>query len=96
MMEFTGVLVVVSAVDWGWQHMMEVMIPRKHNCLYQLCTNSEHIFVLCFVLLLLFEICTTLERKYYLGDQIKRNEMGGACGMDMGEERCIQGCSGET
>jgi hypothetical protein len=29
--------------------------------------------------------------KYYLGDQIKKNKMGGACGMHGEEERCIQG-----
>jgi hypothetical protein len=31
--------------------------------------------------------------KYYSGDQIK-NEMGRACGMYGGEERCIQGIGG--
>jgi len=33
--------------------------------------------------------------KYYSGDQIEKNEMGGACGMYGGEERCIQGFGGE-
>ena len=37
-------------------------------------------------------ICTPHD----LGDKIKKNEMGGACGMYGGEERCIQGFSGET
>jgi hypothetical protein len=27
---------------------------------------------------------------------MKKNEMGGACGMYGGEERCIQGFDGET
>ena len=27
--------------------------------------------------------------QYFLGNQIKKNEMGGACGMAVGEERCI-------
>ena len=30
------------------------------------------------------------------GDQIEKNEMGGACSMYGGEERCIQVFSGET
>jgi len=34
--------------------------------------------------------------KYYLGDKIKKNEMGRAFGMYAGEERCIQGFGGET
>jgi hypothetical protein len=33
---------------------------------------------------------------YYSGDQIEKNEMGGACGMYGGEERCIQCFGGET
>ena len=28
--------------------------------------------------------------KYYLGDQIKEDEMGGACGMYGEEEKCVQ------
>ena len=31
-----------------------------------------------------------------LSDQIEKNEKGGACGMYGGQERCIQGFSGET
>jgi hypothetical protein len=31
-----------------------------------------------------------------LGDQIKKNEMGGMCGTYRREKRCIQGCTGET
>jgi hypothetical protein len=34
--------------------------------------------------------------KYFLGDQIKKNEMGGACGKYERQERCIQGFGGET
>ena len=33
--------------------------------------------------------------KYYSGDQIEMNEMGGACGVCGGEERCIQCFGGE-
>ena len=29
--------------------------------------------------------------KYYMGDQIKNNEMGGACSTYGKQERCIQG-----
>ena len=32
----------------------------------------------------------------YLGDQIEKNELGGACGRYGGDERCIQGFGGET
>ena len=35
--------------------------------------------------------------KYYLGDQIEKNEMGKACTSTCGgHERCIQGFCGET
>jgi len=37
-------------------------------------------------------VCLT---KYYSGDQIKKNEMGGAGDMYGEEERCIQGFGGE-
>jgi hypothetical protein len=33
---------------------------------------------------------------YCSGDKIKKNDMGGACSMYEGEERCIQGLGGET
>jgi hypothetical protein len=33
--------------------------------------------------------------KYYVGDQIKKNEVDGAC-MYGGKERCIQNFGGET
>jgi hypothetical protein len=32
----------------------------------------------------------------YLDDQVKKTEMGRTCGAYGGEERCIQGFSGET
>jgi hypothetical protein len=34
--------------------------------------------------------------KYYSGDQMKKNEMGEACGMYGVKERCIQSFGGET
>ena len=42
-------------------------------------------------------ICTShLWRKYrYLGDEIKKNELGGTCGTDVGQERCIRSFGGE-
>jgi hypothetical protein len=33
---------------------------------------------------------------YYSGDQIKKNEVGGACSTYGGGERCIQDFGGET
>ena len=35
-------------------------------------------------------------QKYYSGDQIKRNEMGGACSTYGRQQRCIRGFGGET
>jgi hypothetical protein len=34
--------------------------------------------------------------KYHSGDEVKKTEMGRTCGTNGGEERCIQGFSGET
>jgi hypothetical protein len=33
---------------------------------------------------------------YYLGDQLKKNELGAACGIYGVEDRCIQSFGGET
>jgi hypothetical protein len=41
-------------------------------------------------------LCSPLLTRYYLDDQIKNNEMGGACGTYGGQERCIQGFGEET
>jgi hypothetical protein len=42
-------------------------------------------------------VMLTLLIKYYSGDHIKKNEMGGACGTyGGGKESCIQGHVGET
>ena len=38
-------------------------------------------------------ICTL--HKYYLGVQIEKNEIGGACSTYGGEERCIQSVGGK-
>jgi len=38
-------------------------------------------------------ICTL--HIYYLGVQIEKNEIGGACSTYGGEERCIQGVGGK-
>jgi hypothetical protein len=34
--------------------------------------------------------------KYHSGDEVKKTEMGRTCGTYGGEQRCIQGFSGET
>jgi hypothetical protein len=39
--------------------------------------------------------CSVLLTKYYSGDQIKKTEMGRACSMHIGEEKCIQGFTEE-
>jgi len=39
---------------------------------------------------------SVLLTKYYSGDQIKKNEIGGTCSMYGGQERCTQGFGGET
>jgi hypothetical protein len=41
-------------------------------------------------------LCSVLLPKYHSGDQVKKTEMGRTCGTYGGEERCIQGFSGET
>jgi len=39
-------------------------------------------------------ICTS--HPILSGDKIEKNEMGGACSMYRGEERCVQSFGGET
>jgi hypothetical protein len=34
--------------------------------------------------------------KYYSGNQIEKNEMGGACSTYEGKEKCVQDFGGET
>jgi hypothetical protein len=41
-------------------------------------------------------ISVVLNTKYYSGNQIEKNEMGGACSTYGGKERCIQDFGGET
>jgi len=41
-------------------------------------------------------LLSLLLTKYYSGDQIKKNEMGGTCSTHGRGERCIQGLSGEN
>jgi hypothetical protein len=41
-------------------------------------------------------LCSAFLTKYHSGDQVKKTEMGRTCGIYGGEERCIQGFSGET
>ena len=40
--------------------------------------------------------CLVLLTKHYSGDQIEKNEMGGACSTYGGGENCILGFGGET
>jgi hypothetical protein len=55
-----------------------------HMCAYDLCA-----LVMCFCLF------TAFLTKYYLSDQIKKNEMGGRCSMYGGQDRFIQGFGGK-
>jgi hypothetical protein len=43
-----------------------------------------------------YKALVVLLTKYLSGDQVKKTEMGRTCGTFGGEERCIQGFSGET
>jgi hypothetical protein len=43
----------------------------------------------------IYTVNSVLLTKYFSGDQIKRNEIGRACGM-FGEVRCIQGFGEKT
>jgi hypothetical protein len=67
--------------------------------------TSVHIYcvqTICTCLYLILFFCCSfinvelLERKYYAGDQIKRNEMAVACGMYRGVESCVLGFSEKT
>jgi hypothetical protein len=42
------------------------------------------------------ELYALYSHQYHSGDQVKKTEMGRTCGTYGGEERCIQGFSGET
>jgi len=46
--------------------------------------------------ILLIELRDVITTRYYLGVKIKKNEMGGACGIYWLEERCMQGFDGAT
>jgi hypothetical protein len=41
-------------------------------------------------------LCSVLLTRCHSGDQVKKTEMGRTCSMYGGNERCIQGFSGET
>jgi hypothetical protein len=41
-------------------------------------------------------LCSVFLTKYFSGDQQMKTEMDRACGTYGGEERCMQGFSGET
>jgi hypothetical protein len=41
-------------------------------------------------------VCDIMLTKYYSGDQIKKNKMGGACSTYQEQERYMQGLGGET
>jgi hypothetical protein len=53
-------------------------------------TGSSHNFIF------RTETKIVLLTKYHSGDKVKKTEMGRTCGTSGGEERCIQGFSGET
>jgi hypothetical protein len=42
------------------------------------------------------ELHALYSSKYHSGDEVKKTEMGRTCGTYVGEERCIQGFSGEA
>ena len=44
----------------------------------------------------MYEWLPVLLTQYCAGDKMEKNEMGGACGMYGGGERCAQGFGGET
>jgi hypothetical protein len=68
------------------------------------CEKKNHMYM-CFIRMVvemeLFEststqLCSVLLTKYHSDDQVKKTEVGRTCGTYEGEERCIQGFSGET
>jgi preprotein translocase subunit SecG len=48
------------------------------------------------IIIIIIIIISVLLKKYNSGDQLKKNEIGGACGTYGRQERCIQGFVGET
>jgi hypothetical protein len=56
---------------------------------------SYHFFSYCLIYVL-FDDSVPLLTKYFSGNQIEKNEMGGACSTYGGEERCMQDFGGET
>jgi hypothetical protein len=65
-----------------------VAMPDLYNCASAGCVSLRWWFVA--------EEGVKVLAKYHSGDQIKKNEIGGACGTYGGHERCIQGFGGET
>jgi len=55
----------------------------------------EYKYFIIFWLKFLIDLVRRLS-KYYSGDQIEKNEMGGTCSAYEGEKMCIQGFGGET
>jgi hypothetical protein len=58
--------------------------------------EKEEVFNVFVLLARGIALCSVLLTKYNSGDQVKKTEMGRACGTYGREERCIQGFSGET
>jgi hypothetical protein len=70
---------------------IEFGIPMKLIRLVKMCLNETYSRVQVGK-----HLPDTFPIKYYSGDQIKKNEVGGACSRCGGGERCIQDFGGET
>jgi uncharacterized membrane protein len=55
----------------------------------------EFKYLIIFWLKILIDLFRRLS-KYYLGDQIEENKMGGTCSAYGGQKKCIYGFGGET
>ena len=65
----------------------------KSNCCLQSSNLKTKIFIISHKIVV---SCSVLLTKYFSGYQIKQNEMGRACSVCGGEERCKQRSGGET
>jgi hypothetical protein len=71
-------------------------MPESNYCCLYVCNFAMRERMLTRnVKLCVSPVCCSCFR-YYSGNQIEKNEMGGACSTYRGKERCIQDLGGET
>jgi hypothetical protein len=71
-------------------------LSALHDCLFNISAATLHIWRPFLHPQPEDALCSVLLTNYYSGHQIKKNEMGGACGTYAEQESCIKGFGGET